>query len=422
MGLINPTADPANVIQALVYTLLDVFDATRDTLITLRQKERRDREDRLRAKGYPDSRRFEYVDEENLAGEEGVVLDKNAVTREFELGFQDIGAQFAVGDVVSQTALQSQIITLQSALITTFLYGPTSDEPISHLISGLLAASRAAGTTAVDILEAQHQRQAAALPHIPRSTQSPARTGFQPPYPATTVLSTSTALVKSRHGETIPPVDTATVVNPTIADIRSRPDVNRTDTESTSFSGMTSYDTSDSPPPIYCPYAEDLQRRPSQEMASTITDTSVPYCPYCRRELNLAPGRSWEIYKNSHGSERCFRLQNRFVVKCHRDGVNGGYLCFLCTKHSNVGTVCGDVKALVRHVWMDHTASELETDEDIVPVLDGVDRRRDSGASFADQRKGSSRRSMSLGPGKGRRRIIEREVETLEIRSPRRDG
>ena len=94
----SPTVDPANVIQALVYTLLDVFDATRDILITLRQKERRDREDRLRAKGYPDSRRFEYVDEESFGSDEGVVLDRTAVTREYELGFQDIGAQFAVGD------------------------------------------------------------------------------------------------------------------------------------------------------------------------------------------------------------------------------------------------------------------------------------------------------------------------------------
>lgn len=421
MGLISPTADPANVTQALVYTLLDVFDATRDTLITLRKKEIRDREDRLRARGYPESRRIEYVDEESLGSDEGVVLDKSAVTREFELGFQGIGAQFAIGDVVSQTALQSQIITLQSALITTFLYGPTSGEPISHLISGLLAASRAAGTIAVDVLEAQHQRQAAARPHVPRSAHSPVKAGFQPPYPATTLPSTSTALVRSHREDTVPLVDTATLANPTIADIRSRPEANRTDTESTSFSGMTSYDTSNSPPPVYCPYAQDLQRHPSQEMASAITDTSAPYCPYCRRDLNLAPGRSWEIYKNAHGMERCFRLQNRFVVKCHCDGVNGGYLCVLCTRNSNVSTVCGDVKALVRHVWMDHNAAELETDEDIIQVVDGVDRRRDSGASFSDSRKGSSRRSMSLGPGKGRRRLIEREVETLEIR-PRRDG
>lgn len=419
MGLINPTADPANVTQALVYTLLDVFDATRDTLITLRQKEKRDKEDYLRANGYLDSRRSEYTDEE-FGSDDGVVLDKNAVTREFEIGFQDIGAQFAVGDVITQTALQSQIITLQSALITTFLYGPTSSDPISHLISSLSATSRAAGTTAVDILGSQRQRQLATLPHKPLSTHSKKGAGVRPPYPATTILSTSSALVRSRHEDPPPPL-TPTLTNPTITELRSRPQAVRTDTESTSFSGMTSYDTSNSPSPIYCPYAEDLQQRPAQEMASTITDTSSPYCPYCRRELNLAPGRSWEIHKNSHGMERCFRLQNRFVVKCHRDGVNGGYLCVLCTRNSTGDTVCGDVKALVRHVWMDHSVKELDREEDILEVVEEGDRRRDSGASFSEPRRGS-RRSVSLGPGKGRRRVVEREVETLEIRSPRRDA
>lgn len=81
--------------QALVYTLLDVFDASRDLYNTLRNKERRDYEDSLRSKGY--SRRVEYV-EDDFGSDEGIVMDKAAVTRQFDLGRDEVGSTFAVGD------------------------------------------------------------------------------------------------------------------------------------------------------------------------------------------------------------------------------------------------------------------------------------------------------------------------------------
>jgi hypothetical protein len=94
----TPPVDPANVVQALVYTLLDVFDATRDIYQTLQVKEKRDYESSLRLKGYPASRRIEYVEDDQLGKDEDLVMDKAAVTRQFEIGFQKVGAQFAVGD------------------------------------------------------------------------------------------------------------------------------------------------------------------------------------------------------------------------------------------------------------------------------------------------------------------------------------
>jgi hypothetical protein len=85
-------------VQALVYRLLDVFDATRDLHQTLKVKEKRDYELSLRSKGYPPSRRIEYVEDESLGKDEDLVMDKAAVTRQFEIGLQKVGAQFAVGD------------------------------------------------------------------------------------------------------------------------------------------------------------------------------------------------------------------------------------------------------------------------------------------------------------------------------------
>jgi hypothetical protein len=77
----SPAVDPANIVQSLVYTLLDVFDSTRDLHQTLRVKEKRDYESSLRSKGYPSSRRIEYVEDESLGKDEDLVMDKAAVKR-----------------------------------------------------------------------------------------------------------------------------------------------------------------------------------------------------------------------------------------------------------------------------------------------------------------------------------------------------
>lgn len=93
--------DPVNILQTLVYTLLDVLDATRDLYQTLKVKERREYEQILRAKGYPNSRRIEYVEADGFDGDEAIVVDKAATKRQFEVGNENIGAQFAIGDGTS---------------------------------------------------------------------------------------------------------------------------------------------------------------------------------------------------------------------------------------------------------------------------------------------------------------------------------
>lgn len=93
----NPVADPNNVVQALVYTLLGAFDATRDLYQTLQVKEKRDYETNLRSKGYPTTRRLEYVEDGSLGTDEDLIADQAAVTRQFEIGYQQLGTQFAEG-------------------------------------------------------------------------------------------------------------------------------------------------------------------------------------------------------------------------------------------------------------------------------------------------------------------------------------
>jgi hypothetical protein len=102
----------------------------------------------------------------------------------------------------------------------------------------------------------------------------------------------------------------------------------------------------------------------------------------------------------------------------------------MCTRSATVDSVCGDVKALIRHVWTDHNIGEFEAEEDVVEVVEKaekIDRRRDSAQSYSEPRAGGERssRSVSLGPRRSQRRSrlpdYEREVETLEGRSSRRD-
>ncbi|KAF2476411.1 uncharacterized protein BDR25DRAFT_321872 [Lindgomyces ingoldianus] len=423
MDVANTHPDPVNVVQSLVHVLLGVLDATRDLFGILKSKEKRDHEENIKPRGYPDSRRIKYVDDESAVGHESITLNKAAVIREFDIGFQDLGTQFAIGDVITQTALQSQIITLQSVLVMTFLYGPISPQPISHHISSLLAASRAAGTASADVLSAQHWRQLSTLPPTLQSTHSPvARCAVQlaPLYPIIVppaTSATSTAIVKSHHENSWS--DSHVPTNPTISGLMSRPKATRSDTESTSFSGPTAYGSQITPHTLYCLYALDLQRHPTQPVSSTINSSS-PHCPYCKRDLNLSPGKSWEIFKDDEGTEHCFHIKNRFVVKCHRDSVNEGYSCVICSRSGSVDTVCGDVKALIRHVWMDHGVGEMELEEDIVEVVENaLERKKGSGLGLRDIR-GRRGRSMSLGArrrtGKGN---YEREVEIVEMRTPR---
>jgi hypothetical protein len=83
----------------------------------LRAKDKRDHEQALRSRGYPSGRKIEYVDEED-SEEESLVMDKAAVTRQFDIGFNELGLQFAVGDGkqarYSLTRLENSMYTAKS--------------------------------------------------------------------------------------------------------------------------------------------------------------------------------------------------------------------------------------------------------------------------------------------------------------------
>jgi hypothetical protein len=195
------------------------------------------------------------------------------------------------------------------------------------------------------------------------------------------------------------------------------------------MTGPGSHVTESVAPDLYCPYASDLQRHRDQQLSSSITSDASPYCPHCKNTLHLSPNKAWEVVKSDDGYERRFQVSNRFVVKCHRDGADGQYACVLCSRHASCVSVCGDVKALIKHIWEDHTVAELKHEEDVTEVVELVrrdsvagERRRDSGIGYSASR--GSRRSASLGPTRSGRRSKngaggERGAEAYEGREGR---
>jgi len=404
--------DHTSVVQALVYTLFDVFDAARDLYETLAIKELRGYEGNLRTKGYSSSKRVEYVKYENLGHEEKILMDKAAVKRQFDLGYLKFGTEFATGDSFAHTLLQSQIIKLQGVLITAFLYGPTSTESISYQLSKVNAASRAVGMATVDILRDLQYRQEEGVPLTPQSMRPQIPHPALPhPTPLSGASSGIDAVSKALMRYDAPLVRSTSPANTTVLTRRNTAKPDRNDTDTTSIAEAKCHGMNSALGGLYCPYASDLQRHRDLPLASSITSNPVPCCPNCRGTLHISAGKAWELYKEDEGFDRCFQVSNRFVVKCHRGGPDGQYACVLCADSGSVNTVCGDVKALVKHLWSDHTIRDLKHEEDIVEVIEQRMGNRSAG-----------KRDQLLGRIQERHGISRDEAETQVADWESRDG
>lgn len=256
--------------------------------------------------------------------------------------------------------------------------------------------------------------------HVPTPSQTANSVSTHTtPYPFNTAAPShhSTALMRYEP----PRTRAGSPVNTTILSWRDRIDPERTDTNTMTMTGPSSRVMSSVPADLYCPYAADLQRHATQLLSSSITSDLAPHCPHCKGVLHLSSGKAWELFKEDDGFDRCFQVSNRFVVKCHRDGPDGQYACIICAESGSVNTVCGDVKALVKHLWSDHSIRELKHEQDIVEVIEQPkENRRDSGIGHSTPQ--SSKRSASLASSRRRRSLpaFEREVEIFDTRSFRR--
>lgn len=232
--------------------------------------------------------------------------------------------------MVAQTQLQSQIITLQSTVIKILeeaIYtGQVPD------VKRLFNASEFAREGSIRALRDQYQRLLQA---------APAR---RPLGPVRRISSTPALLRERDRGE------------------------------------LVAYDHRSTP--LFCRYAEDLQRS-RMPLDAAFDDpgraAAASTCPACGAVIPLEPGRAWKIYKEiaraprrggPRGEEESvvldeipYVLTNRFVVKCHREGV--GFSCVLCFRYRDRDTLCETMEDLANHVCRKHDIREYESDPDI---------------------------------------------------------
>ncbi|KAF2867900.1 hypothetical protein BDV95DRAFT_164798 [Massariosphaeria phaeospora] len=290
---------------------------------------------------------------------ESIETSSSMVRAEYERGYHYLGDKFAQGDLITQNQLQSQIIALQQTLLNIYQeLSPSkhsTSHPSSYHLARLKETARAARSASIQALALQYKRM---LPppshhHYYQHPVEMANGLPQPPGAFPSSMSDSHELVLRRKKSRIRN--------------RSR--------SSSSDSGHTRMKLPISrPKPIhtptsrslYCPYARDLQNHTDQPLADAYKPGGDSLCPYCRLCIPTKPGKAWEIVKQYDGKRdiaRRFLIGNRFAIKCHREG--GGFACVLCSRFREADTVCGDLRALVEHVWDEHGVGDLEADGDI---------------------------------------------------------
>ncbi|KAF2653940.1 hypothetical protein K491DRAFT_494692 [Lophiostoma macrostomum CBS 122681] len=282
-------------------------------------------------------------DDVSDSDEEVIAEDSAVVHAEYQHGYDRFGEQFAVGDLLAQNQLQTQIIRLQQTIIRLHQHEETdlSSSDLRHL----LQTTRSTRTAAKDALIALYQR-------LRRDHEHPRISGAFP-HPA------------------LNPQCHETVVHHSSRRARS---TSRSRSQRTDISNTTT-----PPPPttLFCPYALDLQRNPTQPLASAFHHGGDARCPYCRHQLSISSSssvstsRAWEVVFDDENPfarrrARTFIFGSRFVVKCHREG--GGFACVLCCRWRNADTVCWEVAELIDHVWREHGVGDVLGDGDVWEV------------------------------------------------------
>ncbi|KAB5511497.1 hypothetical protein GE09DRAFT_1180128 [Coniochaeta sp. 2T2.1] len=267
------------------------------------------------------------------------------VRREYDRGYADIGPRFAEGDLIAQTQLQSQIITLQGTVIKLLEEALVTGRPPD--VQTLLNASEFAREGSVKALRDQYQRLLQSAP-IQRPMGLVRRISSTPTLRDSSTASSATA-------------------------------------DWTDRSRLQKAIAFNKPGPLFCPYAEDLQRTSRPLDRAFVGRCSCGPCPACGAIITSEGEgrRSWNIIKEvvrerrscgpAEGAEvveiiqdRTYLLTDRFIVKCHREGV--GFACYLCFQHRDRDALCKGVQSLVTHVLEKHDIAEYETDPDIRDV------------------------------------------------------
>jgi len=257
--------------------------------------------------------------------------------------------------VISQTQLQSQVITLQGTVIRILQDALFTGRINEGDMARLYNASEFAREGTVRALRDQYQRMLQAAPLK------------RPIGPIRRISST-----------------------PSLATERSTTTTTTTGTEVARRRDSKALALWNRPGTLFCRYAEMLQDTSRPLARSFQLDSGDARadgrCPACGVAIPIEPGRSWKIDKElvhekvlarrptenleevyTRVEDRKYMVSNRFVVKCHREGA--GYACYLCYRNRDADTLCESMEGLVQHVSKDHQAAEYDAERDIKEVI-----------------------------------------------------
>lgn len=263
----------------------------------------------------------------------------------YDRAYHKLGESYACGDDIAKIQLQSHIIKLQQVLISihqdlmlsNYLTISSSHSQLIHLVQTIRTA-RAAAIQALDLL---YQRLLTPPPPKKPSVQLP-KPGPPPVPPRPPQGSRNDSSSSSDTSIQAPqkPVPPEPKPGP-----KPNPNTNK----------------------LFCRYALDLQYNKYLPLSNNFDTDGSRRCPYCRNYIAVRPKKAWEVVIGASGCDskrKSFLVRNVFVVKCHR--VGGGFACVLCARFGDADTVCRSIAALMEHLWKEHTAEDLEKDEDIL--------------------------------------------------------
>ncbi|KAF2997349.1 hypothetical protein E8E13_003608 [Curvularia kusanoi] len=353
-------------VASLIRVLTDAFGAAKDLYLKLKHKsdsddDRERDESRHRAHDSFHDRRdshsnvieslgrhvrwsFDRREKHESDSEDEVVCNASAEVRAtYDRAYLKLGESFASGDDTAKIQLQSQIIELQQVLVSihqdlmlsNYVSIASSHSQLIHLVQ-TVRASRAAAIQALDLL---YQRLLAQPPKKPEE-HKPVPGHFPPPPQSPHRSRSSSSSSDSSRTSVEIPVKPTPEPKP-----KPNPNINK----------------------LFCRYALDLQYNPRLPLSNNFGCDGNKKCPHCHAEIPIRPKKAWEVVMETGKRlprHQKFLVRNEFVVKCHRPG--GGFACVLCAKFGEADTVCRSIAALMEHLWKQHTAGDLEKDEDIV--------------------------------------------------------
>lgn len=431
------------VVVSLVRTLTESFGSASDLYRKLKRKSRADspssddaKDDRGKRRHKPFRRRRDSSSESdrersrrhrvswgagtkdvdyNDSDEESICTSSSQVLAEYDRGYQKLGEGYARGDcmlhhhlamshtdfgaVITQNQLQSQIIQLQSTLLSIhqdFMLSTytTPSSSHSHLVR-LIQTTRTARMASIQALHMQYLRMLQPPePLIPDPYRNvpgafPDPPAHMPRHDSVTRRPSSRPRVRSRSKSPKKPADDGEFTiqpypNPNRQPSsrprgrsRSRSPAKPNHDREFSIQPYPNPPRRPSPKPpapsrrLFCVYARDLQDHPRLPLTDSYKEGGDNMCPFCHAHTATRPGKAWEIIADNcrRGHERkrrVFLVKNRFVIKCHREGQ--GFACVLCARFKESDTVCREIGALMEHLWREHSSDELEKDCDIFEI------------------------------------------------------